>query len=357
MLSQIHQAADEQEAAAWRELAEALEALPNRPPNSFLEAVQLMWIYALTSTTWNYGRMDVYLGPFLARDLDFTALLAEQQMLEYQVTAREVPYLLISLLTHDCLERGRSAFDGGVRYLGGTLETYGNINTADALTAIEECVYRRREFSLCDVLEACTNNFEDRPDLRKKLLQAPKFGNDHACADAMAARVHDHICRVTREQAERVGLHHYLVVIINNSANVNLGQHTRASADGRLAGDAMANAVNPFPGMDRSGTTAFLNSLVKLDPSHHAGAVHNMKFSRDMFIRHRPELEALLGTYFAEGGTQAMISVLSRDDLESALKEPEKWGHLMVRVGGYSARFIDLSADIQYEILRRTLHE
>ena len=119
----------------------------------------------------------------------------------------------------------------------------------------------------------------------------------------------------------------------------------------------MANAINPSPGRDISGVTAFLNSLVKMDPACHAGAVQNMKFSKGLFNRSRDKLNALLGTYFSQGGSQAMITVLDRRDLEAAMLEPEKWGHLMVRVGGFSARFIDLPPDVQREVLERTLHE
>jgi pyruvate-formate lyase len=139
--------------------------------------------------------------------------------------------------------------------------------------------------------------------------------------------------------------------------NTVLGRHTLASADGRRHGAPLANANNPAPGMDRNGVTAFFNSLVKLDPSIHAGAVQNMKFGREMFSRElRPKLDALLGTYWKTGGSQAMITVLSRGDLEAALHEPEKYANLMVRVGGFSARFVDLAPDVQQEILARTLH-
>ena len=165
------------------------------------------------------------------------------------------------------------------------------------------------------------------------------------------------LCHFTAAQAAPNGLHHYLIVIINNSANVDLGFHTGASPDGREAEDTLANANNPFPGMDRQGTTAFLSSLLKLDPSIHAGAVQNMKFSRDLFNRRRPKLEALLKGYFGQGGAQAMITVVSPEDLESAMKEPEKWGHLMIRMGGYSARFVDLERPYQMEVLRRTLND
>ena len=99
-----------------------------------------------------------------------------------------------------------------------------------------------------------------------------------------------------------------------------------------------------------------LNSLVKLDVNHHAGAVQNMKFSKDLFNNHRDILESLLNTYFDNGGAQAMITVVSRDDLEQAMIHPEKYGHIMVRVGGFSARFVTLAPDVQREIASRTLY-
>ena len=108
--------------------------------------------------------------------------------------------------------------------------------------------------------------------------------------------------------------------------------------------------------MDRKGVTAFLNSIVKPDPGVHAGYVHNMPFSKTMFTEERSKLEALLHGYFEQGGTQAMITVLGRDDLEAALREPEQYRNLMVRVGGFSARFVELSRDVQEDLINRTLY-
>ena len=118
----------------------------------------------------------------------------------------------------------------------------------------------------------------------------------------------------------------------------------------------MANGNNPAGGTDKNGVTAMLNSLTKLDTSIHAGAVQNMTFSRELFCEHRDVLKNLLKTYFKKGGQQAMITVLNRDDLENAMKEPEKYGHIMVRVGGFSARFVTLAPDVQKEIASRTLY-
>lgn len=285
------------------------------------------------------------------------AALAEQEKLGYDISARTAPFLFISRLTPDCSARGRGALEGGSRLLGGTLETYGNTNAADSLHVIDELVFRRRACTLTELVAALDADFVGHERLRAVCRAVSKYGNDEATADAMARRVHEHICTVTRAQAARVGLDSYLVVIINNWANTLLGWKTSASADGRRAGEPMACANNPSPGADLAGPTAFLNSLLHLDPALHAGAVQNMKFSREWFQpSNRPRFEALLRAYFEGGGTQAMITVLSRDDLESALREPEKWGHLLVRVGGFSIRFVELPPDAQREILARTLH-
>ncbi|MDX2111341.1 MAG: pyruvate formate lyase family protein [Verrucomicrobiota bacterium] len=285
--------------------------------------------------------------------------LADAEKLCYAITGHEAPFLFLSALYDDCLTRGKPIFAGGVRYLGGTLETYGNTNAADALHAINELVFKQGKCALTALIAACDSDFlgAQHEPIQRDLLRTTKYGNDEDTVDAMAIRVHEHVCNLTREQAVRVGLDSYLVVIINNWANVIFGQTTQASADGRKAGTPLANANNPAPGMDRTGTTAFLNSLVKLDPSLHAGAVQNMKFSRELFNRHRPKLEAMLDGYWAAGGSQAMLTVVSPADLRKAMHEPEKWGHLMVRVGGFSARFIDLPKGAQEEVLKRTLNE
>jgi pyruvate-formate lyase len=286
----------------------------------------------------------------------FVRLMAEQEALEYRVAAGEAPFLFLSLLYDDCLERGEGVFDGGVRYLGGTLETYGNTNAADSLMAIKDLVYDRQVLTPTQLLEALAADFEGYDRERRLLLDAPKYGNDDDRADAMLCRVHEHVCTVTRAQAERVGLHSYLVVVINNAANTLLGKWTAASADGRRARQPMNNGNAPSSGSDRKGVTAMLNSMVKPSTAVHAGAVQNMKFSPELFRTRRAELEALLETYFANGGAQAMITVVSRGDLERAMETPEAYGHLFVRVGGFSARFVDLGRDVQLEILQRTLY-
>lgn len=284
----------------------------------------------------------------------FVAALARQEEIEYRIAGESAPFLFLSMLMEDCIERGKGIFAGGIRYLGGTIETYGNINTADSLTAIKETVYDKKRITPKQLLEALDADFEGYDEIRELLADVAKYGNDNSQADDMAIAVHEHICNIVRNQIEKVDLHSYLVVIINNSANTTLGQYTAASADGRKKGVYMANANNPWSGNDKKGLTAMLNSLVKLRPDIHAGAVQNMKFSPELFRNDGVLIRSILKTYFENGGTQAMLSVVRRKDLEQAMIHPEEYNGLFVRVGGFSARFVELERAVQMEILNRT---
>src|SRR5690606_33443357 len=97
----------------------------------------------------------------------------------------------LSMLYDDCVESGRSIFAGGIRYLGGTLETYGNTSVADSLTAIRQLVYESGALSHEDLLAALDADFEGFGRERRMMLDAPKYGNDDAVADEMLLRVHD----------------------------------------------------------------------------------------------------------------------------------------------------------------------
>ena len=287
----------------------------------------------------------------------YIEVLAEAEAIILRETAKQAPFLLMSLLYDGCVEEGRSMLEGAIPYLGATLESYGNINTADSLAAIRLAVYDQKRISAKRLMEALQADFEGYDSERAILLKAPKYGNDDPYVDDLACDLHDFEARVIRGQAERVGLHSFLMVVINNAANTYLGRWTGASADGRKARAFMANGNNPVGGMDQNGVTAMLNTLARFPKDHHAGVVQNMKFSRELFNRSRDQIKALLDVYFDNGGTQAMITVTGRKDLENALKHPDEYRSLIVRVGGFSARFIELEKDVQQEVLARTCYD
>lgn len=284
-------------------------------------------------------------------------LAVRAQYHSYEVMNREVSFLFTSLLTDDCIARGKALLDGGVRYLGGTNETYGNINASDSLWAIRDLVFQRKKYTLRQLGDALLANFAGYEMLRKDCLAADKYGNDLDTADGMANDLYEFVAKGVRDRGIAIGMQYFLIVISNNQLNTEWGNRTGASPDGRLAGMYMNPANNPQGGANRSGPTAMLNSLARFDAKYHAGSVQNIKFSPAMFNENRAVIKSLFQTYFAKGGCHLMVTVVDKGVLEDAVAHPEKYPDLIVRVSGFSAVFVDLSPHIQQELLSRVLYD
>ena len=274
----------------------------------------------------------------------------------YKALDQDASFLLESMLVRDCLQRGKGMLGGGIQHLGGTYETYGNVTTSDSLYAIKTAVFEKQLVQPETLLEALKKDFAGFEKERELLLNIPKYGNDIEDVDAMAAKVHEHICLVSKAQKEVTDLDSFLVVMINNSANSVLGKYTGATPDGRNSKDVLSNANGPTQGMDTKGLTALINSLAKMETGIHAGVTQNFKFSKKLFQEHREIVKQHLLVYFEKGGTMANVSVVSKEDLIRALEEPEKYRNLLVRIGGYSIRFVDLDREAQEDMIRRTIY-
>lgn len=142
---------------------------------------------------------------------------------------------------------------------------------------------------------------------------------------AMAGRMHDDLCRIISCQAAPNGLSTYLPVLINNDHNVKFGKHTGATADGRKRGTPLTNGNSPTGGQDKSGVTALLTSMASLRGDCNAGMVQNLRLGKDQFQQHRDKTEALIRGYFAMGGTQLMVTVVSTRELKDAMVHPEAY--------------------------------
>ena len=284
-------------------------------------------------------------------------LSIEAQVHSYTIMNQEVSFLFPSILMDDCIQRRKALLDGGVEILGGTNETYGNINTSDALYAIKTLVYDQKKYTIDQLNEAALHNFEGEESLRKELVNLPKYGNDIKDVDEMANDLYEYVAKGIRNRGIQAGLGYYLIVISNNQTNTDWGHQTAASLDGRKAGVYMNPANNPQGGAAKSGPTAVLNSLSLFDAKYHGGSVQNIKFTPRMMHKDADKIKALWRTYFKKGGCQLMVTVVDHGTLEDAQTHPEKYPDLIVRVAGYSAIFVNLGKDVQDELLSRTLYE
>ena len=284
-------------------------------------------------------------------------LSADAQYHSYEVMNREVSFMFASILTNDCISRGKSILDGGVRYLGGTNETYGNINSSDALYAIKTLVFDRKKYTLKELNEAALHNFEGYEKIREELWNCGKYGNDIKEVDELANDLYEFVARGNRDRGLKKGMDYFLIVISNNQTNTEWGRKTSASLDGRYSGQFMNPANNPQGGADKNGPTALLNSLSRFDAKYHGGSVQNIKFTPDMFNKNRKIIKSLFDTYFKKGGCHLMVTVVDQGILKDAQDHPEKYPDLVVRVSGFSAIFVNLERDVQDEVMSRVLYD
>ncbi len=304
----------------------------------------------------DYKSFEELFGAFTKQVEYQMEMLAKAQEIIYRVTAEEAAYPFLSMLYDDCIERGKPLLAGGVRYLGGTVESFGNNTTADALLAIQKLVFDQKLISPSIMLQCLDADFHGFEKERRLMISVKKYGNDDLEADAMTVRVNEVVAEAASQQKDKTNLDHFLMVLVNNGDSVRFGKSTAASADGRKKGEPLSNGNQPTSGNDVAGITALLNSMAKLKASVHGGITQNIKINKSLFQQNDAEIKALIKGYFANGGTQVMITSIDKDELEKAMEDPSKYRHIFVRVGGYSERFVNLPLEIQREVLKRTLY-
>lgn len=300
------------------------------------------------------GSYDKLLDAFKTQLHASLALDTRWHTAQHEVLNQECAFLYQSLVFDDCIDRGKALLDGGARYLGGCNEGFGFTNAADSLLAIKKLVFEQKRLTLEQLVAVLDADFAGHERERNWMLEVPKFGNADPEADALHNEVCEFIHATAKECAKPAGLDYYIVSSVN-PGGITLGRRCGASADGRKLGEPFAVGDSPTAGFDKSGITSLLSSVAKSDAAN-GGYITNLKLSKDIFVQHRPKLEAALKTFFASGGQQLNITVVSRGDLEDAIKSPEKYPHVLVRIGGFSARFIDLDPVTQREVLARTMY-
>lgn len=276
-----------------------------------------------------------------------------------KVKSQQLTKPMRSLLTADCLERGLDCEGGGARYGHGQILTMGLIVVADSLAVLRHLVFGDASVALGELLAALKANWQGHESLHQRITtRAPRCGNGDARADSLAAWAADHLWNfIGQYQTNRGGYYTGLVVYHNRAWK--FGNCTAASADGRRAGEVLEDSIGPYQGRDRLGPTAMLQSAAAI-PQHLAGGgvILNLRLDPATLATDTGQAAAaaLVRGYFSIGGQHMQVNVVATADLEAAMQDPKSWGHLIVRVGGYSARFTALDPIQQRSIIARTIH-
>lgn len=279
---------------------------------------------------------------------------------------RDVPDILCSTLTQDCIGRGKTIKEGGTVYDFISGLQIGIANMADSLAAIKKLVFEEKKITPQQLWDALQDDFmsEENQKIQSMLInEAPKYGNDDDYVDQLVVEAYDsYINEIkkypsTRYQRGPVGGIRYAGTS-SISANVGQGYGTMATPDGRKAHTPLAEGCSPAHAMDKNGPTAVFKTVSKL-PTHEitGGVLLNQKVTPQMLAteENKEKLEMIIKTFFNRlHGYHVQYNVVSRETLIDAQKNPEKHRDLIVRVAGYSAFFNVLSRATQDDIIERT---
>ncbi len=266
-----------------------------------------------------------------------------------------VSKLVKSTMTEACIERGLQHDEGGTIYNFGVVETAGNAAVSDSLYALKTLVYEQHKLSLEEVYEALLTNFEGHEDVRRMLLSAPKYGNNDDGADEMAARVLEQFWReIGKYKSIRGDVFTGACSLLEGG--ISYGNGTWALPDGRREREALGNTIGPRTGSDKNGLTAMLSSVARMPLKLGVGGTTcNVLIPTTMTATEemRENIISLMKTFSETGGQLAQITTAPLEDMKDAQIHPEAHEDLIVRVGGFSMKFIEFSKETQDEFIKR----
>ena len=283
-----------------------------------------------------------------------------------KASERDVPDVLCSALTDDCIGRGKTIKEGGAVYDFISGLQVGIANMADSLAAIKKLVYEEKKITKQQLWDAILDNFQspENKKIQEMLIEeAPKYGNDNDYVDNLVVEAYDsYLDEIkkypnTRYQRGPIGGIRYGGTS-SISANVGQGMGTIATPDGRNAFEPLAEGCSPAHNADKNGPTAIFKTVSKLPTEKITGGVLlNQKMTPQMLSteENKQKLEMLIRTFFNRlHGYHVQYNIVSKETLIDAQKHPEKHKDLIVRVAGYSAFFNVLSKKTQDDIIGRT---
>jgi pyruvate formate-lyase/glycerol dehydratase family glycyl radical enzyme len=273
------------------------------------------------------------------------------------------PVPLLSSFIEGCLKSGKDITAGGARYNFSGVQGIGIANLSDSLHALKGMVFDQQRLSFDELLASLKENFasEEGRALRARLINRfEKYGNDVDEVDLISADLLRYYCKEVEQYRNPRG-GQFTPGSYTVSAHVPLGAVVGATPDGRFAGEQLADGgLSPMLGQDHQGPTAVLKSVSKLDNMLLSnGTLLNVKFTPSTLegLQGLNKLADFLGAFTRLKLQHVQFNVVNAEQLREAQKRPQDFAGLVVRVAGYSAFFVELSKEIQDDIIGRTAHQ
>lgn len=268
----------------------------------------------------------------------------------------EMPAPCLSIVTNDCIKKGKDYNAGGSRYNTRYIQGVGIATVTDSLAAIKYNVFDNKKFTMAELIRAMDGNFENDPQIYNLVHnKTPKFGNDDDYADDIMKTVFE-LYRDTINNRPTMCGGKYHVDMLPTTCHVYFGDVNGATPNGRFAHAPLSEGISPEKGADVNGPTAVIKSMAKMDHCSTGGTLLNQKFTPKALEGETGlrNLGTLIRSYFAMDGHHIQFNVIDRQTLLDAQAHPEEYKDLIVRVAGYSDYFRNLDKALQDEIINRT---
>ncbi len=276
--------------------------------------------------------------------------------------ARDINYIS-SLVFNDCIENARSLTQGGGNTTVASPMCMGMTNVIDSLCVVKQFVFEEKAFSMRELCDALSANWQGYEEMRALILKKGKFfGCDDELSNGVAQSLYGALYGYLKDKTNLFGYHFLIGDLIGyNEHHKWFGEHTKATPDGRYMGDMLKFGRGQSEGRDREGLAALLSSIAKADPYGIGcgSTVTNITLD-EALIKNDENFEKtvdLLLTYFQNGGVHFQLTYVSKEELIEAKKTPDDYRHLRVRVSGFSDYFVRLCEPIQDDIIKRTEHK
>ncbi|MDD3155274.1 MAG: pyruvate formate lyase family protein [Victivallaceae bacterium] len=272
---------------------------------------------------------------------------------------RNEPELILNLFCHGPIEKGRDASHGGVEFYNLCCDGAGLAVVADSFAALQKQIVEDGALSWEQCVEAIASDFggADGEIIRATLASTPKFGSGNSSADAWAKKLSrdfsDWVSRSRTPDQFRM-----IPGLFSWADTVRFGKTVPATPNGRHAGEPISHGANPCNGFAKNAAaTAAALAVASIQPGYGNTAPLQLEIDQGFLNCPEPEekLMALFEGHFLAGGTLINVNIVDANCLRAALKEPEKFPDLIVRVTGFSAYFMMLSPAFRKLIVDRVL--
>jgi formate C-acetyltransferase len=276
-------------------------------------------------------------------------------VIEY-VFSRYFPCVFHNLMHCGPRESGVTINAGGCKYNWTGSLAVGTANIGDIMSAVDYLVYEEEELAWDELLDALTHDWEGCETVRRKCLEAPKYGTDNDWADEHLREVLGLFFKAYESfPTPRGG--RFVCGLISMASYIEMGRSTAATPDGRRNGDPLADSTAPSSFAESLGPIAAHRSAAKAIDTMHTvnGITFNQRLTLSSVSTERglSKWVDLVRTFVETGGQSVQYTVVNRDTLIAAQEDPARYNDLVVRVGGYSARFTELDKGLQESIIAR----